>query len=60
MATKKLVKYPKRPKASASAQTLKNYIQRCKDVDKKNAEIAREKAQIVSLKKQVAKIGRAK
>jgi|GEM_PF-1852175 len=59
-ATKKLLKYPKKPKATASVQTLQNYIQRCKDVDKRNAEIRRENAKRDTLKKQVAKIGRAK
>lgn len=60
MAQKKLVKYPKKPKASASVTTLSNYIQRCKDVDKKNAEIRKEATKREGLKKQVAKIGRAK
>jgi len=59
-ATKKLLKYPKKPKATASVQTLQNYIQRCKEVDKRNAEIRRENAKRDTLKKQVAKIGRAK
>lgn len=60
MAGKKLLKYPKKPKANASVTTLQNYIQRCKEVDKKNAEIRKESAKREGLKKQVAKIGRAK
>lgn len=57
---KKTLKYPKKPKASASVQTLQNYIARCKEVDKRNAEIRKEAAKRDTLKKQVAKIGRAK
>lgn len=60
MATKKLLKYPKKPKASASVQTLQNYIVRCKEVDRKNADIRKEATKRETLKKQVAKIGRAK
>jgi hypothetical protein len=60
MATRKLLKYPKKPKASASANTLQNYITRCKEVDKKNAEIRKEAQKRETLKKQVAKIGKAK
>ena len=60
MATKKLLKYPKKPKSTASVQTLQNYINRCKEVDKRNAEIRKESAKRDTLKKQVAKIGRAK
>lgn len=61
MATKsKLLKYPKKPKATASVTTLQNYIDRCKEVDKKNAEIRKQQAKRETLKKVVAKIGRAK
>jgi len=60
MAQRKLLKYPKKPKASASVTTLENYIARCKEVDKKNAEIRKEAQKRDSLKKQVAKIGKAK
>lgn len=60
MAKLKLSKYPKKPKATASVTTLSNYIQRCKDVDKKNAEVRKTNAKRETLKKAVAKIGRAK
>ena len=43
MATK-LLKYPKKPKATASADTIKNYFQRCKEVDRDNAKRKREDA----------------
>lgn len=57
---KKLLKYPKKPKAGASVTTLQNYISKCKEVDRKNAEIKREEKKRNDLKKTVAKIGRAK
>ena len=56
----KLSKYPKKPKANASVSTLENYISRCKEVDKKNAEVRKSNAKRESLKKSVAKIGKAK
>lgn len=56
----KLSKYPKRPKATASESTLKNYIEKCKAVDKKNAEIRKAATRREGLKKQIAKIGKAK
>lgn len=57
---KKLLKYPKKPKAGASAQVLQNYIDRCKEVDKKNAERNRENSKRKELVKKVARIGKAK
>lgn len=61
MATKlKLSKYPKKPKANASESTLRNYIERCKAVDKKNAEARKKAASREVLVKRVAKIGKAK
>jgi len=39
MAKKKLKKYPKKPKANASNETMQNYLNRCKDIDKDNKEI---------------------
>jgi len=56
----KLSKYPKKPKATASADVMKNYIQKCKDVDKKNSEKRKAEATRQGLKKQIAKIGKAK
>lgn len=55
----KLKKYPKKPKASASVTTLENYIAKCKQVDKDNAQIKSSKTKRANLLKQVAKIGRA-
>jgi len=36
--TGKKISYPKKPKSTASVATLENYIAKCKEVDKKNAE----------------------
>ncbi|MGZ8505725.1 MAG: hypothetical protein ACXWW0_00150 [Bacteroidia bacterium] len=36
MATK-LKRYPKKPKASASADTLQNWLKRCDEIDRENA-----------------------
>jgi hypothetical protein len=58
MASKK-VKYPKKPKANASVATMERYLQRCKDIDKVNAEKEKEAKKRESLKKSIAKIGRA-
>lgn len=60
MATLKLKSYPKKPKAKASAAVLENYIARCKAIDKENAEKRKEVQKRENLKKQVAKIGKAK
>jgi cell division protein FtsL len=56
----KLKSYPKRPKASASVAVMERYLQRCKDIDKQNAEIKKEASRKEALKKQISKIGRAK
>ena len=55
---KKLKKYPKAPKESASIETKKNYIKRCKEIDKENAKIKAEKKQSEALSKKIAAIRR--
>lgn len=52
----KLKKYPKKPKASASAATLENYLKKCKEVDKFNAPIKAEMKKREALKKKVQAI----
>lgn len=42
MAQKKLKKYPKKPRATASAATIKNYFDKCVGIDKENAAITKE------------------
>lgn len=49
MAKLTLRKYPKKPKASASADTIKNYFARCKEIDKENAAKKREHSERESL-----------
>jgi hypothetical protein len=54
----KLKKYPKKPKASASVEVMKRYIQRCKDVDKDNAPIIKALKEKEALKKKISNIKR--
>lgn len=51
MATKR--KYPKQPKASASADVWQRYYDRCKEVDKHNSNLIKEKARKASIIKKV-------
>jgi hypothetical protein len=51
MAKKKC--YPKKPKKSASVQTMRNYLAKCKDVDKHNAQIVKDAKLKESLYKQI-------
>ena len=44
MSALKLKKYPKKPKASASLDTINNFFRRCKEIDSENAKIKREHA----------------
>jgi hypothetical protein len=60
MASTKLLKYGKKPKANASVQVMQNYIAKCKEIDKKNAARKADKKKAEGLKKQIANIGRAK
>jgi hypothetical protein len=53
MATKK-VKYPKKPKQTASLQTWEKYHDKIKEVDKRNAEIEKEKKKKADLIKKVS------
>ena len=54
MAKLKMLKYGKKPKANASAKSLQNYLDRCKEVDKKNAVRAAENKKVEALKKRVS------
>jgi hypothetical protein len=60
MAKLKLKKYPKKPKKSASNQTLENYLQRVKEVDAYNAKIRQEQKKREQLLNKISGIGRAK
>lgn len=48
----KFKKYPRKPKAAASLPTLKRYLERCKEVDKENAEKRKQIAKIAAEKKE--------
>jgi len=37
MARVKMLKYPKKPKASSSVQTKENYLKKVSDIDRENA-----------------------
>ena len=54
----RLLKYPKKPKSGASTLVLENYLRRCKEVDRKNAEKKREHAHREKLQKQISGIGK--
>ena len=56
MAKTKKIKYPKKPKASASVATMEKYLERVKEVDKQNQELEKEKKKREELKKKIAKI----
>ncbi len=60
----KSLKYPRKPKASASNATLENYIHKCAEVDKTNkkrlSEYESEKKKKETLKRKVASIGKAR
>lgn len=49
----KLKKYPKKPKASASTESMEKYLKRVKDIDRENNTRLR-------LSKEIAKIGGTK
>lgn len=59
MAAFKLKKYPKKPKATASVQTLERYLARVKEIDRENQRIKSERTKHAGLRKRVASIGRA-
>lgn len=54
MAKLKMLRYGKKPKASASVSTLENYLQKCKDIDKKNAQRKAENSKKETLRKKVS------
>lgn len=56
MATLKMLKYPKKPKANASVQTLEKYLDRTKEIDKENAKRKSLNAKRDALKKRISGI----
>ena len=55
---KKILKYPKAPKQSASIEVKENYIKRCKEIDKENAKRKAEQKKSEDLSKKIAAIRR--
>ena len=55
---KKMLKYPKAPKHSASIEVKENYIKRCKEIDKENAKRKAEQKKSEDLSKKIAAIRR--
>ncbi len=53
MAKKKMKKYPKKPKASASVETMQRYLERCKQIDKENKQIQAYNKKLDELRKKV-------
>lgn len=56
MAKLKMLKYPKKPKQTASVATFVKYLERCKEIDKENAKRKAQNAKYETLKKRVAGI----
>lgn len=56
MAKIKMIKYPRKPKASASITTKENYLRKVKEIDKQNAERRRINQRSEQLSKQIAGI----
>lgn len=54
MAKLKMKRYPKKPKASASVATMENYLQRCKAIDKENAQRKAENTKKDTLRKKIS------
>jgi hypothetical protein len=50
----KLKKYPKKPKASASLSAMENYLDKCKQIDKENAQIKADMKKKETLKKKIS------
>ena len=59
MAKAKMVKYPKKPKTSASVETKERYLKRVSEIDKENAKRKAMKKRSEALSKRIAGIGRA-
>ena len=54
MAHKKLKKYPKKPKQSASLQVMENYLKRRAEIDRENNRIKSDEAKRKRLKERIS------
>jgi len=52
----KKLKYPRKPKATASVCTMENYLKRVKDIDKANAEREREYKKVITLREKIKRM----
>jgi predicted Holliday junction resolvase-like endonuclease len=56
MAKLKMIKYPKKPKQSASIETKERYLARVREIDKENAKRKAENKKSEELSKKIAGI----
>jgi len=59
MAKLKSLRYPKKPKASASVATMENYLRRVSEVDKENRQRQAQNKKAEALRKRISGIGKA-
>ncbi len=59
MAKVKLLKYPKKPKASASIESKERYLKRVSEIDKENNRRKALKKKDEALTKRIGSVGRA-
>ena len=52
----KKLKYPRKPKATASVATMENYLKRVKEIDKANAEREREYKKALNLREKIKRM----
>lgn len=52
----KKLKYPRKPKASASLATMENYLKRVKEIDKANADREREYKKALTLREKIKRM----
>lgn len=52
----KKMKYPRKPKATASVATMENYLKRVKEIDKANADREREYKKALTLREKIKRM----
>lgn len=52
----KKIKYPRKPKATASVATMENYLKRVKEIDKANADREREYKKALTLREKIKRM----
>ena len=56
MAKLKMLKYGRKPKANASVSVMENFLAKCKEIDKKNAQRKAENGKKETLRKKIGAI----